>query len=35
MKFEELVKGYDPKAISKDAMEKIKTVYNKIVNIIA
>jgi hypothetical protein len=35
MKFDELVKDYDSKAISKDAFEKIKTVYNKIVNIIA
>lgn len=34
MKFEELVKDYDQKAISKDALGKIKEVYNRIVNII-
>ena len=33
--FEELIVDYDENAISKDAMSKIKTVYNRIVNLIA
>ena len=33
--FEELIVDYDQKAISETALEKIKTIYNKIVNLIS